>query len=100
MMDAMKEELVGLLFHVEVNVEENVEENGADGGPLLEISGLPGLPDEANDPDVPNEAPKVDKFIYTAPNAAGEAVQSGGISKNAPCPCGSGRKYKRCHGAS
>ncbi|MEU1601758.1 preprotein translocase subunit SecA [Micromonospora matsumotoense] len=23
----------------------------------------------------------------------------GGPSRNAPCPCGSGRKYKRCHGA-
>jgi preprotein translocase subunit SecA len=22
-----------------------------------------------------------------------------GISRNAPCPCGSGRKYKHCHGA-
>jgi preprotein translocase subunit SecA len=22
-----------------------------------------------------------------------------GVSRNAPCPCGSGRKYKRCHGA-
>jgi preprotein translocase subunit SecA len=20
------------------------------------------------------------------------------ISRNAPCPCGSGRKYKHCHG--
>ncbi|MGH3647444.1 MAG: SEC-C metal-binding domain-containing protein, partial [Micromonosporaceae bacterium] len=20
-------------------------------------------------------------------------------SRNAPCPCGSGKKYKRCHGA-
>lgn len=20
------------------------------------------------------------------------------VSRNAPCPCGSGRKYKRCHG--
>jgi len=25
-------------------------------------------------------------------------VKSGGPSRNAPCPCGSGRKYKRCHG--
>jgi preprotein translocase subunit SecA len=25
-------------------------------------------------------------------------VTSGGPSRNAPCPCGSGRKYKRCHG--
>ena len=21
-------------------------------------------------------------------------------SRNAPCPCGSGRKYKHCHGAA
>jgi len=23
-----------------------------------------------------------------------------GISRNAPCPCGSGEKYKHCHGAA
>jgi preprotein translocase subunit SecA len=23
----------------------------------------------------------------------------GVVSRNAPCPCGSGRKYKQCHGA-
>jgi preprotein translocase subunit SecA len=22
------------------------------------------------------------------------------VSRNAPCPCGSGHKYKRCHGAA
>ncbi|MFY1636134.1 preprotein translocase subunit SecA [Solwaraspora sp. WMMB335] len=30
--------------------------------------------------------------------APGQAV-SNGPSRNAPCPCGSGKKYKRCHGA-
>ncbi len=30
--------------------------------------------------------------------AAGQKVGSG-PSRNAPCPCGSGKKYKRCHGA-
>ncbi|MCL2314976.1 MAG: preprotein translocase subunit SecA [Proteobacteria bacterium] len=25
--------------------------------------------------------------------------RAGQVSKNAPCPCGSGKKYKRCHGA-
>jgi preprotein translocase subunit SecA len=30
--------------------------------------------------------------------AAGQAVGSG-PARNAPCPCGSGKKYKRCHGA-
>ncbi|SCG42917.1 preprotein translocase subunit SecA [Micromonospora halophytica] len=28
----------------------------------------------------------------------GEAAEAG-PSRNAPCPCGSGRKYKRCHGS-
>ena len=23
----------------------------------------------------------------------------GRVSRNAPCPCGSGKKYKHCHGA-
>jgi preprotein translocase subunit SecA len=29
----------------------------------------------------------------------GQAVSAGGPSRNAPCYCGSGKKYKRCHGA-
>jgi preprotein translocase subunit SecA len=28
-----------------------------------------------------------------------EALAAGEVSRNAPCPCGSGRKYKHCHGA-
>ncbi|MFI9643878.1 preprotein translocase subunit SecA [Micromonospora sp. NPDC051925] len=40
----------------------------------------------------------------TAANTAGrtgpvDRAAEGGPSRNAPCPCGSGRKYKRCHGA-
>jgi preprotein translocase subunit SecA len=33
---------------------------------------------------------------------AGEASQarSDKVGRNAPCPCGSGRKYKKCHGAT
>ena len=28
-----------------------------------------------------------------------QAVASSGVGRNDPCPCGSGKKYKRCHGA-
>jgi preprotein translocase subunit SecA len=31
--------------------------------------------------------------------APGQAVGTSGPSRNAPCYCGSGKKYKRCHGA-
>jgi preprotein translocase subunit SecA len=26
------------------------------------------------------------------------AVAEAPVSRNAPCPCGSGKKYKHCHG--
>jgi preprotein translocase subunit SecA len=32
--------------------------------------------------------------------AASAQATSGKIPRNAPCPCGSGRKYKKCHGAT
>jgi len=32
--------------------------------------------------------------------SAKAAPKEGQVSKNAPCPCGSGKKYKRCHGSS
>jgi len=28
----------------------------------------------------------------------GKRLQSAGIGRNAPCPCGSGKKFKKCHG--
>ncbi len=43
--------------------------------------------------------------IPSAPLAAGAGLAAGAlaegeeISRNAPCPCGSGKKYKHCHGA-
>jgi len=85
MMDGIKEELVGLLFHVEVNIEAT-DENGA---PIIDAPGL----------EVPDEA-EVSQLRYTAADADGTVVESGGTPKNAPCPCGSGKKYKRCHGAA
>jgi preprotein translocase subunit SecA len=30
---------------------------------------------------------------------AGVQARSGKVPRNAPCPCGSGKKYKKCHGA-
>ncbi|TMK63837.1 MAG: preprotein translocase subunit SecA [Actinobacteria bacterium] len=34
-----------------------------------------------------------------ADEAAGAQAVSGKVPRNAPCPCGSGKKYKKCHGA-
>jgi preprotein translocase subunit SecA len=39
------------------------------------------------------QAPQTD-----APAAATVMLADGKTPRNAPCPCGSGRKYKHCHG--
>jgi preprotein translocase subunit SecA len=36
---------------------------------------------------------------YTAADESGVRT-TGDVSRNAPCPCGSGKKYKRCHGGA
>ncbi|MCM8594309.1 SEC-C metal-binding domain-containing protein, partial [Accumulibacter sp.] len=42
----------------------------------------------------PPEAPPVD---HAVPPAADDAAPPA-VGRNDPCPCGSGRKYKHCHG--
>ena len=80
MMDAVKEEMVGFLFNVEVKIEDK----------QVEAKGV--------EPSTSSQ-----ELRYSAPSETGGVVSSAnseGVSRNAPCPCGSGKKYKRCHGAS
>ena len=45
-------------------------------------------------------APKELPPFGRGPAAEGEGLAAPErISRNSPCPCGSGRKYKHCHGA-
>jgi preprotein translocase subunit SecA len=77
MMDAIKEEIAGLLFNIEVSVEPASNSVTAPG---LESKALP-----------------VSGLQYTAADESGVRT-TGEVSRNAPCPCGSGKKFKRCHG--
>jgi preprotein translocase subunit SecA len=79
MMDAIKEEIAGFLFNIEVTVEASSKEVSGAGleAKPLSSSGLQ----------------------YTAADESGVKT-TGDVSRNAPCPCGSGKKYKRCHGGA
>jgi preprotein translocase subunit SecA len=79
MMDAIKEELGSLVFNVEVTVEGD--------GSGIQAKGVESKPAQ------------VTPLQYTAADENG-VVTSGDVSRNSPCPCGSGKKYKRCHGAA
>jgi preprotein translocase subunit SecA len=80
MIEAMKEEVVGFLFNVEVKVEDS----------KVEAKGV-------------SENKPQENLQYSAPSESGNTERSttgSAVSRNAPCPCGSGKKYKRCHGSS
>ncbi|CAB4543296.1 unannotated protein [freshwater metagenome] len=79
MMDAIKEEIAGFLFNIEVTVEASSNEVTGAG---LEAKSLP-----------------TSGLQYTAADENGVKT-TGDVSRNAPCPCGSGKKYKRCHGGA
>ena len=78
MMDGIKEEIASLLFNVEVTVESN---------------------EKVNAKGLENKPASVDALQYTAADENG-VRKTGDVGRNSPCPCGSGKKYKRCHGAA
>jgi preprotein translocase subunit SecA len=142
MMEGIKEEAVGFLFNLEVQVEEQ---------PTVTVDPSQAVPLPSSDSQVEVRAKglggdrRPQNLQYTAPAIDGEAgggaptiqrepaapalgigaggspvpagpahtaaaaarrprnnpaqAEGSGPSRNAPCYCGSGKKYKRCHGA-
>ena len=78
MMDGIKEEIAALLFNVEVTVESN---------------------EKVNAKGLENKPAQPEALKYTAADESGVRT-TGDVGRNSPCPCGSGKKYKRCHGGA
>ncbi len=140
MMDGIKEESVGFLFNVQVNIEEPAADV-AEVDESAEAAALFQRAEDEAEAAAPVPAPRQqgvlpkglaaprrpDRLQYSAPTIDGDTstgagsggvVRSSGpssaaavgegprpgqavgthISRNAPCPCGSGKKYKKCHG--
>jgi preprotein translocase subunit SecA len=124
MMDGIKEESVGFMFNLDVSLEQEADvEMGEEQG-LEEVEVGPALAQAAaagaHQQDHPLirakglESPKRPQNLsYSAPSEDGSTELSGspqvaqeldgdpyaGTGRNAMCPCGSGKKYKKCHGA-
>ena len=94
MMDAIKEESVGYMFNAEVTVTPHVHNDGSADDVEVEAKGL--------------GAPKAAAALqYSGPSESGEVKTTAvsndvyaNVGRNEPCPCGSGSKYKKCHGAA
>ena len=80
MMEGIKEESVGLLFSAEVSVETTSE------GEQIQARGISNQEENR-------------ELQYSAPGEYSAPVtKTDDVSRNSLCPCGSGKKYKRCHG--
>ena len=94
LLDSVKNEVTKVLMTVRVQSSEQLEQ-AAD--------------------DMESRAESISNVTYTAPTETGEVVSTvdeetvnkrllamGGsgarVGRNEPCPCGSGKKYKHCHG--
>ena len=76
MIERVKEETVRLLFHIQIQREEQVQQ-------------------------LRREQEEQPMFYEAAGGGSSrpQAVKkSGKVGRNDPCPCGSGKKYKKCHG--
>ena len=116
MMDGIKEEAVGFLFNLEVQVDENDADDADDAAaeevyePLMQAEGTvaqrapsiraKGLDLPAKPQNLTYSAPSEDGEAALVATAAGDADDEfSGVARNAKCPCGSGKKFKQCHGA-
>ena len=94
MMAGVREEVVSMLFHVEVTAQD-AELEHRESENLIYDGG-----------DSESYAAGSSTSTITPASGGGASSSTGkpsvngsqAIGRNDPCPCGSGRKYKRCHG--
>jgi preprotein translocase subunit SecA len=102
LLDRVKQEVVGVLSRVQVRAEEDVEAVEArrraqapveyshpQSSPYPVATGVMAEAGDVPPPAEPEEAQPVrEPFVREGRK----------IGRNEPCPCGSGKKYKNCHG--
>ena len=93
LLEHIKYEVIGILFKVQVRQEEDVqaidEQMQAPREMHFEHAAAPAL-DDFDESQVVAEEEKVPEQPF---------VRAGNkVGRNDPCPCGSGKKYKQCHG--
>lgn len=93
MLDNLKLDVIGVLSRVQIRASEDVEaveaqRREAEAQPMqFEHQAAPGLVEELAE-NAPEPKP--------APAAVFREEEK--VGRNDPCPCGSGKKYKQCHG--
>ncbi|WP_116475207.1 preprotein translocase subunit SecA [Zobellella maritima] len=98
MLDSLKREVVSILSRVKVQSQEEVEAAEAQRREAAER-----IPQSFSHAQAENQLanePAVAGASSASASAAGDTFVRDGakVGRNDPCPCGSGKKYKQCHG--
>ena len=103
LMQQMQREVTHSLFHVTLSPEAANLGNSADGSAAGSNNGAQDAGNNGNGNTGRRAAqrpPVSPMAAVTGGRTAGVPRAGRKIGRNAPCPCGSGRKYKRCCGAN
>jgi preprotein translocase subunit SecA len=96
MLTNLRQTVTQVITHLEVRSQPQQVAEGAEAEPLA-ATGTDGAR-----PAGPPRAPRPQRPVLAAAGPAPGGGQSaegwGKVGRNAPCPCGSGKKYKHCHG--
>jgi preprotein translocase subunit SecA len=113
MLVELREQVTSVLSHVELRMEPPpmpeappfIEAVPGESEPAMEMAGAPAYapppPEPARRGGVNGSAPRRADPRPSAPGGSGSAnprAPWAGTGRNAPCPCGSGKKFKHCHG--
>jgi preprotein translocase subunit SecA len=118
MLDQTKRDIIGVLSKARIRLPEEAEIEAQrrrlaeqlqyrhEEAPSAMAEELATAGDEAGPPPAPaaaGAAPLPQRPVFrpppSAPDAAAPFVRGGAkVGRNDPCPCGSGKKYKHCHG--
>lgn len=100
LLGGVRGELTQMLSHVEIRTEaplSDLERHPSDD--RMVESRVDPITGEGQPPEPPVQAP-----VRTRQNAGEIDPQNpstwGKVARNAPCPCGTGKKFKHCHGAA
>lgn len=88
MLDGLRSDVTGQLAHVRILTEEEraeiLKQMALDAQPAQAPAAPPAVEEESTDP--------IEGFDENDPSTWGNP------GRNSPCPCGSGKKFKQCHG--
>ena len=103
MMDIVKSEFVRYMFHIEVDrAPEAEEQRVAEVDYSYQSDPIQGFEGAVADDEVAVDEDEAEVERGRGAVAVVEQrvlTDDQKVGRNDPCPCGSGKKYKRCHGA-